>query len=285
LFMDGTGVAVRLFHEIERYDNADGNLVCWVNTPSLSSSNDTVFYLYYGNSDCDSQEYHEQVWDSNYKSVWHLAEKGTGLRFDSTVNDIDANPNGYDGDEGIDNGKISGADYFDGNNDHLRTGYSFDYDYRTISFWINTEVKPQSDPNAILSQNAYTLTYGQIYANIQSDGLHAKAGGEGKGEEFIFNINTNSWYMVQLVRDHQITKYYLNGNLIDTGNSGNTGSTSGANPNLVIGASRYYDRLYDGVIDELRVSNIARSLYWISTEYNNQNDPSNFFSLGQEESI
>jgi len=163
--------------------------------------------------------------------------------------------------------------------------YSFDYDYRTISFWINTEVKPQSDPNAILSQNAYTLTYGQIYANIQSDGLHAKAGGEGKGEEFIFNINTNSWYMVQLVRDHQITKYYLNGNLIDTGNSGNTGSTSGANPNLVIGASRYYDRLYDGVIDELRVSNIARSLYWISTEYNNQNDPSNFFSLGQEESI
>ena len=47
----------------------------------------------------------------------------------------------------------------------------------------------------------------------------------------------------------------------------------------------YYNaaRNFDGVIDEARVSNIARSADWISTEYNNQNNPGTFYSVGDEE--
>jgi hypothetical protein len=285
LFMDGDGTADRLLHEIELFDDSDGELVSWVNVTSVSDSEDTIFYIYYGNQGCSNQEYSEQVWDSNYKSVWHLTEKGTGLRFDSSLNGIDATPNSYDGDEGIDNGKINGADDFDGDNDRLITGYSFDYDYRTVSFWINTDKKPSSDPNIIISQNANTLKYGTLYANVRSDGIHAKAGGEGKGEEFIFDININTWYLVQLVRDHDLTKYYVNGNLIKTGNSGDIGSSSHPNPYLILGSSRVNDRFFDGIIDEVRVSNIARSSDWISTEYNNQNDISSFLSFGIEESI
>ena len=41
--------------------------------------------------------------------------------------------------------------------------------------------------------------------------------------------------------------------------------------------------LFDGTIDEIRISSIARSSRWISTEYNNQNDPSSFLSFGLEE--
>ena len=29
----------------------------------------------------------------------------------------------------------------------------------------------------------------------------------------------------------------------------------------------------DGIIDEIRISNIKRNTAWISTSYNNQNDP------------
>ncbi|MBC8147314.1 MAG: T9SS type A sorting domain-containing protein [Bacteroidetes bacterium] len=35
---------------------------------------------------------------------------------------------------------------------------------------------------------------------------------------------------------------------------------------------------FDGIIDEVRVGNTARSLDWISTEYNNQNSPQTFYS-------
>jgi len=40
---------------------------------------------------------------------------------------------------------------------------------------------------------------------------------------------------------------------------------------------------FNGVIDEVRVSNVARSLEWIGTEYNNQNSPSTFYTIGNGE--
>jgi hypothetical protein len=39
----------------------------------------------------------------------------------------------------------------------------------------------------------------------------------------------------------------------------------------------------DAEIDEVRISNIARTSDWIYTEFNNQNDPSSFLSFGPEE--
>jgi hypothetical protein len=46
--------------------------------------------------------------------------------------------------------------------------------------------------------------------------------------------------------------------------------------------STIFHYLY-GTIDEIRISNIVRSPSWISTSYNNQNNPSNFLSVGPEE--
>jgi len=37
---------------------------------------------------------------------------------------------------------------------------------------------------------------------------------------------------------------------------------------------------FNGLLDELRVSNTARSANWIATEYNNQSNPAAFFSVG-----
>ncbi len=44
-------------------------------------------------------------------------------------------------------------------------------------------------------------------------------------------------------------------------------------------------RQFHGIIDEVRFSDIARSSYWIYTNYNNQNDPRNFSSVGPEETL
>ncbi len=40
----------------------------------------------------------------------------------------------------------------------------------------------------------------------------------------------------------------------------------------------------DGRIDEIRISSIARSADWIAAEYENQNSPGSFYSVGAEES-
>lgn len=53
---------------------------------------------------------------------------------------------------------------------------------------------------------------------------------------------------------------------------------------MVMGCDDYHNNYYsNGIYDEVRTSKIARSPSWISTEYNNQNDPSIFFSFGPEE--
>jgi len=53
-FVDGSGG--QLAHEIEFYGGGSGHLVAWVRVPSLSSTVDTVLYMYYGKSDAPSQE-------------------------------------------------------------------------------------------------------------------------------------------------------------------------------------------------------------------------------------
>jgi len=41
---------------------------------------------------------------------------------------------------------------------------------------------------------------------------------------------------------------------------------------------------FDGTIDEVRISNVARNADWINTSHNNQNDPSGFLSVEPQES-
>ena len=41
---------------------------------------------------------------------------------------------------------------------------------------------------------------------------------------------------------------------------------------------------YDGLFDEVRISDISRNSHWIATEYINQIDSENFITIGPEES-
>ena len=42
-------------------------------------------------------------------------------------------------------------------------------------------------------------------------------------------------------------------------------------------------RHFNGIVDEVRISNSVRSPDWIKTEFNNQSSPGTFYSLGGEE--
>ena len=56
----------------------------------------------------------------------------------------------------------------------------------------------------------------------------------------------------------------------------------GTENNIQIGKPHLF---VDGIIDEIRVSNVARNANWIKTCYNNQNSPSNFITVGDEEYV
>ena len=74
-FTSADGIT-QLDHELEVYDPTTGTLVAWVRVPVLDHDNDTVVYLYYGNSSAADQWNPAGVWDASFEGVWHLTSPG-----------------------------------------------------------------------------------------------------------------------------------------------------------------------------------------------------------------
>lgn len=77
LFTDSSGTN-QLNHQIELYVSSTGQLIAWVQVSTVSTTVDTVIYMYYGNPSASNQQNATQVWDTNYKAVWHFGS-GTSL--------------------------------------------------------------------------------------------------------------------------------------------------------------------------------------------------------------
>ena len=294
LFMDDIGIANKLYHEIEYFDDSSGELVAWVNIPSLSSSTDTLLYMYYGNPSCSSQQAPEKVWDSNYCGVWHLTDS-----YDSTQNDNDGTIYGATWITGISGDALS----FDGDMDYVSLGNNpiLDGSSITVTHWIRYTALPPSDKGSY-TVNDYTGMngdWGVTAVRINDDGSVRSRVSNGPGNSgiTIFSdgpLNTGDWIFVATTYDNtqKIIKLYINGDVVDE-NSWSSSLQHRAHVGWYIGAvAAHFDDnppwphgplYYEGDIDEVRISSISRNQQWISTEYNNQNDPSSFLSFGPEE--
>jgi hypothetical protein len=95
-------------------------------------------------------------------------------------------------------------------------------------------------------------------------------------------VNENNWHNIQVVRSTgNSVKIYVDGALDTTTPYSDSGpiDASGGTANIGFGGS--YD--FNGIIDEVRISNIGRSADWIATKYNNESSPSTFFTFSPEE--
>lgn len=277
---DGT---TELPREIESY--AVGTLVAWVKVPTLSYTTDTVIYMYFGNAGAsepaaNSAYGSQNVWDSNFKGVWHLPNGTTLTANDSTSR---ANNGTNQGATAI-TGKIHGGAKFNGSSNYIDLQAISDYssDVQTLSFWL-----PNKGTNKIAyilnrSSNAdvwgfHGIVYvsGNLYVTENSNG--------GEQKIMIPYANLNNGDYLSFVYNWPDVTLYLNGtyyNKLTFTNHFTTGSTY----KTTIGrAGEYNDYFFDGVVDELRIANTARSLGWIKTEYNNQNSPSTFYTVSAEE--
>jgi hypothetical protein len=296
LFMDGLGVANRLLHEIEYYDGSSGELVAWVNMSSLSNVVDTVLYMYYGNSGCDSQESPDHVWDSDYCGVWHLNDF-----LDSTNNDNDGTNYGTDSCSG----KIGiGKDFVEVNGDYVSLGDMPEpadgkISKGTFEVWINpeelagrsiickmdTKLEPDRKSYNLHLKDTGKLQFGVYSGTWYSDGRFIRAITD------VGHVTSGSWQQVVVVVDlstKDIVIYY-NGEVIDVNiTTKGTPPSYFYNIDLNEWLGRYSPEssgpyFYDGSMDEVRISKTCRSSDWIMTQFCNQNDPSSFLSFGPEE--
>ena len=96
----------------------------------------------------------------------------------------------------------------------------------------------------------------------------------------------NSYYAVGVFPANGNAYVYLNGSL--EGSNSDAGVTSIYNTSHPVEIGRSYHgptsgySRHNGLIDEVRISNTARSADWIATSYNNQNDPASYETVGSE---
>jgi MSHA biogenesis protein MshQ len=289
--MDGSGVANRFYHEIELFDGSSGELVAWVKIPSLSSSVDTILYMYYGNLDCINQGCPKFVWDSNYVMVQHMKDSLDNSQIqDSTYYDNNGVKKGVN--EPLEKeSKIGKGQYFDGN-DYIDISYSKWYpelggmNALTLEAWV----KPDSTSgyyHEVISAYRPTNMYYLSFGGWDHDQWVIKICSSSSCTSSYFGPEypaTGIWYYVVCSWDGINVSYFLDGNY-EVGQYWNDGSINSGNQLIRIGAENSdYGEYLIGEISELRISNTSRNSLWIKTSYENQNSPSSFLSIGPEES-
>ena len=280
-------------HEIESYTSTTGELVAWVSIESLSSETNTSIYMYYGNSVCTSNRQDvENVWDSSYKAVWHL-EEDDGDYSDSTSNDNDATTISVTSRSA--SPKIgTKSPNFDGGDDYIQvphhTSLDFDGESFTLEAWLNSN--DYSSEQHIIGKNANGDDQGWNSEIYDANDFMLQSG---EGSSYM-DMSTgdglssnNEWYHISIVWDTSSddTEFYINGvNQSKNPANDDLRDWSAVTNDTFIGISKAagVDRYaFNGEMDEIRLSNTARSKNWISVSYNTSNDPDNFIAFGGQE--
>ena len=286
-FLDDDG-ETHLYFEAEKIDYSAKDALIWVKVPLIDAGSTTDFiYLYYSCAAARESIYHlpRKVWDTHHQGVWHLGESLTGaggeVKDSTGANDGTGEPTSgtYTGPSGGTSGQVDGAIDFDGNDDYIDLGDIIKSPSAlTVEAWY--EIDALTGTNRAMVNKGDT-SYGlEIYT---SD----------KIEFFIYDTTwrrvysnsvspTGTFVYAAGIWNGTDVKLYVDGQL-------QTGSNSASSVNstayaLQFGAnSQESGRNFDGILDEVRISSIARSADWIEAQYLSMSDA--FITYGSEEDI
>ncbi|MEK7569365.1 MAG: DUF2341 domain-containing protein [Patescibacteria group bacterium] len=289
-FFSDLTLTTQLKHETERYIATTGEVIYWVKVPTVATATDTVIYMAYGNSSVTADQSDKtNVWDSNYKGVWHLPDGTTLGALDSTTSMI----NGTVSNATAISAKIDGGANFNGSTAIINTNASTDINNLTnitVEEWLYVTAFTNSFGSGLGKTNAAgDLGWLSIARSTRTnfEFFRSFSGTDGQWGTGAASVATGQWYHFAVTHNGSLTipTFYLNGNLVASPNTVTTPTGSlDADSTLTLsmggnGVSTFY---FNGGIDEARVSNVIRSADWITTEYNNQNSPSTFYSVGSE---
>ena len=291
--------------EVELW-NTNGESLVWVKVPTLTK--DTVITAHYGSTNPDTMK-PTDVWDEHYVGVWHLgAGPNATTQPDSTANGqafyvetayadgVDPSVTGAAGYAAAFHRRADGyGAYFIGpNNGGGNAGRYSGFSAFTVEFWSKED---DNDKVGTASYNPYIMKMGNIWYSYRN--------GNKNGDRLSFNFlrdgqSTGNWMNGSADEakptpaqwNHTARAYdgnpdtrtvdravYLNGKSqagswpADQTLEGAMKAVSSAT--FVLGGQQKANGgSFPGAIDEVRISNIARSADWIKATYDTVNNPS-----------
>lgn len=295
IFTLGDGVT-RLDHEVEHYDPTVGWLVAWVRVDELSGDADNRLFLYFGNPGCAPQGNRELVWGDDHLGVWHLDEPVVDEEVEASHLDATARAaHALQYGNVVEEGQIGLGQRLDGVDDFIGVplfaeAVHGDADY-TVSAWLRTS---SAAPMGLVSRS---LDGDHIPGDLLLGVNHSpELFGVDQGWVTylpgITPVTDDEWHHVAFVQrrdvdaSSELWEVFVDGEL----ESSLTVETLIEESPLSLAFGRpvresYFPAFFEGVLDEVRVSRVARSAEWIWTSVRNQKTPRAFMSIGPLEGI
>lgn len=284
VFMDSTGTT-NLDFEIVYYDATTGQVEFWVLVPSVSHTSDTVFRVYYGNAAVTTDQSNKHAVWADFGMVHHYGTPSGLSLADSTVN---ANNGANSGTNNLGGFKITA-----GSANGLTAFYtvadasSLEPTELTVECWT----KPATPNNAfghLLLKGLVSATQSYLLQINNTDATDmtwfithtdssttSVTSGTGTLSTSVFNHLMATYSTVS-----GVAKIYVNGVLKATSSAAATPAIKYDSNGIIVYASNTsFGNPYLGSIDELRIHSVLRDQSWITGSYNNQNDPSTFYSI------
>ncbi len=255
----------------------------WVKIPSLSATTNTTIYLWYGNATAQQPLPNEafgsqEVW-ADYEAVWHMENdpSTSGPQIpDVTGNGHDLTSSGSMTSTDVVNGVIGNAISFDGSDDRfaLASNAIINNGSFTITSWAN--YSGSNGYNGIL---ANTNPWSGLWINNQAGGravFYESAQLFSTGGTVPANTNIK----VDFVATNGDFQHFFDGAGSTSGTQGVTFANFG-----FIGSEEATGNggMFQGWIDEVRLTPLSRSAGWLKTEHNNQTNPAAFAIKGVSE--
>ena len=297
---DGTTL---LYYERESWAGGGGGAVTadiWVKVPSIEASGGASIYLYWGKADAADGASPANVWDANHVGVWHSQDASDTTIADSTVNANTGTKLGS-GEPAEAAGRIGRAQLYDGVDDYIDCGDVLDGTLAgtdnkfSISMWF----KPESamTANVLLGKWNPTNDQREVLLMLTTDSkikLQWYRDGTGNEYRYVRGItqftDTTKWYHIIYTYDGTIDTndgldrvgVYVDG-ASESGSLGSSGTLGGiydSSSPLRLGVTTDPIGLFNGSIDEVRISDIARSADWIKFEFRNVDEADNELTWG-----
>ena len=258
-----------LSFERVRHDASGQKAEYYVKIPAVSSSADTEFYLYYGNSNASDISNPVAVWSNGYKAVYHMDDWTASAIKDSTGNNNGTKKGTNEPIEA--DGKIGKAQQFDGSDDYVNLP---DLNLHgsaglTVEAWVKGNSWSGSPTIVFFGDGTSGGQWSvilQVYNNKFRFGL--ESGSTDYNTNGVATLSVGTWYHLVAVKDGTTTKTYINGTQDDSGTAPST-TNDKTYHRIGVAYSSYY---WSGIIDEVRISNVARSAAWLKATYNSLNN-------------
>jgi len=274
-------------------DPAQLDAVYWVKT-SLSATGTNEIYIYYRSTDTTDGADPTAVWDANFVMVQHMTDATTSTILDSTSNDNDGDKK--DVNEPIEaTGKINKGQDYDGTDDAINGGSvdTASASGMTVSVWSKASltdiirgVVGQSESGGNKNFALYFRDNEKyVYRQYNNDGTNVFVG---IGLD-VDAITDEDWHHIVGTWDGTTVLLYIDASTETTYSESLSGTTNtGAPDTLRIGDTITGSGIANeflGVLDEVRISNTARSADWIKFEYYNMNEADNELTFGDVEEV